>query len=241
MLTPIPRASSQGRPVGTTDGPDDLSNHRDRQVIGYLGLAMPFLLVLVVRLRPNAAADRWSGTSISAYYWTGAVSLFVGILAALSVYLLTYQGYANESQKWDRLAAVIAGVSAAVVALFPTSPPLGISVLTWWSPWIGKMHAIAAIALFSMFAVFSLWLFRKTTPGEPPTADKKQRNAIYLICGIIIVASMAWALVAGLSDQSIFWPESFALVSFAFSWLTKGRAVRSIKSTLGSAKDKITK
>lgn len=241
MLTPIPGASSQGGPVDTTDPPDDLSNHRDRQVIGYLGLALPVLLVLAEWVRPNAVGDRWSGTSISAYYWTGAVSLFVGILAALSVYLLTYQGYANESQKWDRLTAIIAGVSAAVVALFPTSPPLGISALPWWSPWIGKLHAIAAIALFSMFAVFSLWLFRKTTPGEPPTADKKQRNAIYLLCGIVIVASMAWAVVAGLSDQSIFWPESFALVSFAFSWLTKGRAVRSIKSTLGSAKDKITK
>ena len=239
MVTQIPRASSQNTPVEATDGPDDLSNHRDRQVIGYLGLAMPFLLVLVVRLRPNAAADQWSGTSISAYFWTGAVSLFVGILAALSVYLLTYQGYANESQRWDRLTAIIAGVSAAVVALFPTTPPLGISALPWWSPWIGKLHAVAAIALFSMFAVFSLWLFRKTIPGEPLTADKKQRNAIYLICGIVIVASMAWALVAGLSDQSIFWPESLALVSFAFSWLTKGRAVRSIKSTLGSAKDKI--
>ena len=232
MLTSIPPASSPGTSVGTTDGPDDLSNHRDRQVIGYLGLALPFLLVLAVRVRPNPAADQWSGTSISAYFWTGAVSLFVGILAALSVYLLTYQGYANESQRWDRLAAIIAGVSAAVVALFPTAPPLGLSALPWWSPWIGKLHAIAAMALFSMFAVFSLWLFRKTTPGEPPTADKKQRNAIYLICGIAIVASMAWALVAGLSDQSIFWPESLALVSFAFSWLTKGRAVRSIKSTL---------
>jgi hypothetical protein len=60
------------------------------------------------------------------------VSLFVGILAALSVYLLTYQGYANESQKWDRLAAVTAGVSAGVVALFPTSPPHGIATLPWW-------------------------------------------------------------------------------------------------------------
>jgi hypothetical protein len=57
----------------------------------------------------------------------------------------------------------------------------------------------------------------------------------------VIVASMVWALVAGQSDHSIFWPESFALVSFALSWLVKGRAVSSIKSTLGSAKDKITK
>ena len=47
-----------------------------------------FLLVQLVRLRPNAASDQWSGDSISAYYWTGAVSLFVGLLGALSLFLL---------------------------------------------------------------------------------------------------------------------------------------------------------
>jgi hypothetical protein len=240
MLTQAPETASVGTRSAATESPDDLSDHRHRQVIGYLGLALPTLLVVAERLRPNAAADQWSASSISAYYWTGAVSIFVGILAALSVYLLTYQGYANEYQKWDRLAAIVAGVSAAVVALFPTSPPHGIATLPWWSGWISKVHAIAAIALFSMFALFSLWLFRKSTPGEPPPPDKKQRNTIYLGCGIVIVASMIWALVAGQTDQSIFWPESVALVSFALSWLVKGRAVSSIKSTFGSATDKIT-
>src|SRR5205085_6197188 len=112
---------------------------------------------------------------------TGTVSLFVGILAALSVYLLTYQGYANESQKWDRRAAIIAGVSAAVVALFPTSPPHGLATLPWWFDWISKVHAAAATALFSMFAVFSLWLFRKRAPGDAMTDDKKRRNTVYLV------------------------------------------------------------
>lgn len=91
----------------------------------------------LVRWRPNLAADAWSGTSISAYYWTGAVSLFAGLLAVLSVFLLTYRGYANEarrnkfdefeSDKIDRRAAIVAGVAAALVALFPTSPPAGIA------------------------------------------------------------------------------------------------------------------
>ncbi|MDQ6636083.1 MAG: hypothetical protein M3Z10_15140 [Gemmatimonadota bacterium] len=238
MLTQPPPGASQYIPPPADQRPDDLSGYRHRQVIGYLGLALPILLVQVERLRPNAPSDEWIGDSISAYYWTGAVSLFVGLLAALSLFLLTYRGYANESYKYDRGAAIIAGVAAALVALFPTTPPSG-DVPPWWRDWVGNTHMLAAITLFSTFAVFSLWLFRKTAPGEQPSADKQRRNTIYLGCGIAIVASMLWAVVWGRSGRSVFWPESSALVFFALSWLVKGRAVRSIKATVGAAKDEV--
>jgi hypothetical protein len=238
MLTQAPPAFAQYSPPPPDQRPDDLSGHRHRQVIGYLGLALPILLMVTVRLRPNAPADQWTSESVSAYYWTGAVSLFVGILAALSLYLLTYRGYANESHKYDRGAAIIAGAAAALVALFPTSPPLGITP-PWWGPWVNSVHMLAAITLFSTFAVFSLWLFRKTAPGEQPSDDKRRRNVIYLVCGIAILASMISAVVASRLGRSLFWPESSALFFFALSWLVKGRAVRSIKSTIGAAKDKV--
>lgn len=241
MLTQAPLTASQYPLPTPGQRPDDMSGRRHRQVIGYLGLALPILLVQLVGLRPNAPSDQWSGDSISAYYWTGAVSLFVGVLAALSLFLLTYRGYANESHKYDRGAAIIAGVAAALVAIFPTAPPNGVAPLPWWSDWINTTHTVASITLFSMFAVFSLWLFRKTAPGEQPPADKKRRNAIYLLCGIGILASMAWAVVERQSSRSIFWPESFALCFFAWSWLVKGQALNSIVSTLGAAKDKVAK
>lgn len=241
MLTEHPPTASPLTSPDPSDSPDDLSGHRHRQVIGYLGLALPILLVQFVKLRPNAASDKWLGTSISAYYWTGAVSLFVGLLAALSLFLLTYRGYANESHKYDRAAAIIAGIAAGLVALFPTTPPSGIVPLPWWGDWISKTHMVWAIILFTMFAVFSLWLFRKSTPGEEPSPDKKRLNMIYLLCGLAIVASMVWALVEGLSHRSIFWPESSALFFFALSWLVKGKAHRSIGSTLAAGKDKLVK
>jgi hypothetical protein len=240
VLTQVPLQAAHYAPPTPGQPADDVAGHRHRQAIGYLGLALPILLSQLVRLRPNAASDHWAGDSISAYYWTGVVSLFVGLLAALSLFLLTYRGYQNESQKYDRGAAIIAGIAAAVVALFPTWPPAGLQ-LPWWRDWIGTTHTIAAITLFSMFAVFSLWLFRKSAPGQEPDAEKKRRNVVYLACGIMIVASMAWALVARRSGGSIFWPESTALIFFAWSWLLKGRAVHSIKSTVAEVKDKITK
>jgi hypothetical protein len=240
MLTQAPATASLYAPPSSPPGQpsDDLSGYHHRQVIGYLGLALPVLLVQLVRLRPNAPIDQWTGNSVSAYYWTGAVALFTGLLAALSLFLLTYRGYANAYQKYDRGVAIIAGAAAAIVALFPTAPPTGVTP-PWWSGWIGITHTVAATVLFTMFAVFSLWLFRKTAPGGPPAPDKARRNAIYLICGIGIVASMVWALVEQSSNRSIFWPESFALGFFAWSWLTKGRALQSIKDTMRAAKSKV--
>ena len=240
MLTEPP-PGTPAPPPPPEQRPDDRSGHTHRQVIGYLGAALPLLLLALIKLRPNAATDKWTGDSISAYYWTGAVSLFVGLLAALSLFLLTYRGYDNKDQKYDRGAAIVAGIAAALVAIFPTTPPNGIAHLPWWGDWIKWTHFTAACILFSMFAVFSLWLFRKTAPGEQPDDEKKRRNAIYVVCGIGIIVSMIWALVWGNAHRSIFWPESFALGFFAWSWLVKGRALHSIKATIGAAKDELSK
>src|SRR5436190_21041172 len=144
MLTQVPPAASQHARPAPGERPDDISGHTHRQVIGYLGLALPIVLVQVVRLRPNAPSDQWSGNSISAYYWTGAVSFFVGLLAALSLFLLTYRGYDNASRIYDRAAAIVAGVAAALVAIFPTTPPSGMETLPWWSHAVAVVHGTAA-------------------------------------------------------------------------------------------------
>jgi hypothetical protein len=242
MLTQPPPLAVRLDPAASNEVSDDLSGHAHRQVIGYLGLALPILLVQAERLRPNAPSDAWAGSSISAYYWTGGVSLFVGLLAALSLFLLTYRGYANAAGRYDRAAALVAGSAAAVVSLFPTTPPAGLaSRLPWWRDWMGTTHAVAATILFATFALFTLWLFRLGTPSDTPTAEERRRDAIFLVCGIGILASMAWAATSRWSGRSIFWPESSALGFFAWSWLVKGRALRSVKSTVGAAAAKVTK
>jgi len=82
------------------------------------------------------------------------------------------------------------------------------------------------IMLQYLFAVFSLWLFRLTTPGSEKSPDKKRRDAFYALCGIVIVVCMVWARLAHVAHRSIFWPETIALVSFALSWLVKGASHR---------------
>ena len=207
--------------------PDDLSGHAHRQLIGILGALLPILVWIIARLRPT---QELPGTalldSISGYYYTGAVAVFVGILAVLAVFLFTYQGYNNPEHRLDRAAAVTAGAAAVLVAFFPTSPPSQNVRLEWWTEWMGKAHLASAAILFASFIFFSLVLFPKKKKSTVDTArDKKVRNAIYLVCGWAMVGCILWIVLNTLVlHRSIFWPEALALEFFAVSWLAKGRA-----------------
>jgi hypothetical protein len=213
--------------------PDDLAHHVHRQLIGYAGFALPILLVAVSGMRPIEGVERWQVLgSISAYYHTSATVVFVGVLAALALFLLIYPGYDNPHGWVDRWAARLAAIAALGVAAFPTEPPAGVPPPAWWRPWNGGVHLASAAVLFTLFAVFALWLFRLKDGDADPA--KLRRNHLYLACGLAIVGSMAWAYLAHGAGRSIFWPETTALGAFAVSWLAKGRAVRSIVETARS-------
>ena len=215
--------------------PDDLSDHVHRQLIGYIGLALPILLIILAGFRPTDGLVKWRVlNSVSAYYYTGAVAAFVGILFALSLSLFTYHGYANKYHWADRTAAIIGGIAAIGVAFFPSTAPQGVTAPSWWTPAAGKLHNVSAIVLFSVFAVFALWLFRISAKGEEVKTDKRWRNYIYLICGIVIVGSIIWAGIASHIGTAIFIPESVALFAFAVSWLVKGYAHRTIANAARS-------
>lgn len=234
MLTETPDPKKPSKSIAQAPSePDDLSVNAHRQLIGYIGLTLPFLLIFIALARDGV--ERWrSLQSVSAYYYTGGVAAFVGMLVAMALFLFTYRGYDNEYNWADKLASKIAASAALLVAFFPTSAPVGVSALTWWRPITGRLHYVAAVVLFVMFAIFALWLFRLTAKGEKPRADKRRRNLLYLICGITIVACIVWAGFNGLNGKAIFWPESIALIAFAVSWLVKGNAPNSIMSTARS-------
>lgn len=224
MMPPIPRRPGV-----------DLAGPLRRQVIGYLGLVLPIATRLMAGWRPTPGLSRWHLLgSISAYFYTGAVIVFVGVLAALSVYLLTYRGYRNASGPADRFTAWIAGLAAALVALFPTAAPAPLAAAPWWGPWIEVTHQCAAVTLFACFIVFSLFLFTQSSTPKPPR-DKQVRNGVYIGCGLGMIAFVTWAVVRGHRQESIFWQEAGALWLFAFSWLTKGRADETARRVVSRA------
>lgn len=217
---------SLGRFFADSD-PDDLSSHRHRQLIGYIGLTMPFLLYVIAGWRHVEGLSRWKLlSSISAYYYTGAVAAFAGVLVALALFLFSYRGYDNPDRRLDRIAAITAGIAAIGVTFFPTRAPENLPALSWWTPIIGVIHFVSATVLFGSFIFFSLVLFRKSNVkqrGSRPL-EKRLRNIIFVICGLAMAACIVWAAIALVSGGPIFWPEALALEFFAISWLAKGRA-----------------
>ncbi len=202
----------------------DFSHRTHRRLIGWLGFALPVLVVAMSKLWPVESPPGWSMLeSLSAFYYTSATAIFVGTLFALAMFLFAYGGY--EGDVADRVVGKVAGVSALGVAFFPTVAPNGFSAMSWWVPWMRTAHYISAVSLFLMFIVFSLWLFRRTSVprGQPLPVDKRWRNRIYLWCGLVMIASVLWAASALLTHRDIFWPEAIALWAFAISWLVKGR------------------
>jgi hypothetical protein len=210
--------------AGAASRDDDRSTNGQRQLIGYVGLLMPLFLILLSQARDGM--ERWRNLdSISAHYYSGASAVFVGMLVALALFLLPYRGYDNQYNWADRWAARVAALAALVVALFPTAAPQGVQALSWWTQTTGILHYAAAVVLFSAFAVFALWLFRLKARGEAAAPDKLWRNRVYLLSGVVIVASMLWAGYNGYHGRPIFWPESLALFAFSVSWLVKGYAL----------------
>lgn len=203
--------------------PSELSQNDHRRVIGLLGLFMPWLIYVLAGLRPTPGLDHsWKWLeSVSAYFYTGGVEVFCGVLVALALFLATYRGYKDVAV--DRWVGRIAGLAAIGVALFPTDAPPPLLAPTWWSLWTGRLHYACAVTLFLSFIVFSIWLFRKsavpTRAARPP--DKNLRDDICLACGIVMIAAVLWAGIAGLRERPIVVPEVIAIEAFAISWLTK--------------------
>ena len=204
---------------------DDRSNHGNRQLIGSIGLVMPLLLWLFAGWRPTVAQPWHVLSSISAYYYSGAVSAFAGMLVALALFLLSYKGYENKYYRRDRVAAIVAGCAALLVALFPTEAPDPSLVLPWWTPPMGFIHFASAAVLFGSFIFFALFQFPKFSGKKTKSLkwDKKVRNVIYRSCGVAMLICILWIIYALNTGAPIFLPEALALEFFAISWLVKGR------------------
>ncbi len=184
-----------------------------RVFIGVAGISLPLLMMIGKVISSNSMQLEFS---VSDYYDDGtAGDFFVGILFALGFFLFSYRGY----EAIDNRIANVGAVMALGVALFPTTSKI---------LWVHYMHFVFAILLFIVFIIFSIYLFRKKNKNETPTDEKKDRNKIYLTCGIIMIASiigiaicMIWFEEICAKMSLVFWGETVALISFGISWLTK--------------------
>jgi hypothetical protein len=184
-----------------------------RKAVGWIGILLPAVLPLGAVLIFGEDSIR---SNISIYYYSGMRDVFVGALCSIALFLFFYKGY----NKWDNHIANIAGLFALGIAFFPTVPdgPYDIPA---------TIHFICAATFFAILAIMSIYFFTRTKPE--PTRQKLIRNKIYIICGLVMVASAGAVPLFLLflkqkwpDSTFVFWAETVALEAFGISWLTKG-------------------
>lgn len=213
-----------------------------RRAIGALGFFLPLILLAYGLWAPEGVLR-----SMSVAHYTPMRDVFVGTLCAQAVFLWAYEGFRPNAGEIisDKATARVAAISAALIALVPTSPD-GITApdygfdlardCTLLQCWLGveladRAHLVAAAVYFAALAVYCLVLFRR---GEVDSAEKRASNRIHAICGWLIVVSIgaigvlfatgwdAWLLPL----RPVFWLEFVATFAFATSWMVKGDALR---------------
>jgi len=194
---------------------------RLRQVLGGLGIALPVLVILFGLLGQNG--PEWY-YSISATYYANSGPLFIAVMGAVGLFLITYRGYS----RLDFVINLASGVFALLIAFFPCGAtsdeyvgllhlPRDISQL---------VHNISACVFFILLACNILFLFTKGT-GEP-TKQKLARNRLYRICGVGIAIFIAFQIATSLlklPGPYTMINETVMLLCFGVAWLVKGETL----------------
>lgn len=199
-----------------------------RVLVGALGVALPFLLILVDGLWLEG--NPFPRTSLSAYYYSGARELFVGALSAIGVFLLAYK---IAEVSLDNTLSMIAGATVLLVALCPTSRPSPSIGLTPLQSRVGEsavatIHfASAAVFLSSLAALSYCFGTREATrPQRPGKRSPRFWRTYHWACAGIIAAAVIWSAVTAISDwapsRSLLYGEAVAVWAFGASWLWKG-------------------
>jgi hypothetical protein len=198
-----------------------------RIFVGALGVALPFVLVLGDRLLFDG--DPFPRDSLSAYYYSGLREVFVGTLSAIGVFLITYK---VADRTLDNTLSCIAGLGAAVVALFPTARSSDVAKLTPLQDKLGEsvvqtIHFVSAGIFITSLGVICFFFgvregARPAREGSRPPAFWR---AYHWACAGAIAAAVLWILVtelAGGPSKSLLIGEAVAVCAFGASWFMKG-------------------
>ena len=223
-------APKNAQPKVTKDN-DSFTYRRIRRIIGYLGIGLPIILVLLSLINFFETSIQ---QSISHYYYTHLREIFTGTLSAVGIFLIRYKGYGNPSiWKNDSLLTNVGGVMAIGVALFPTNP-IGIdqkiyTLIPSTQEWLGWVHYGFAAILFLIFSLLAINVFTIGQKNESrlPKSMMNENN-IYRFCGYTI---LVFVIMIPISDKlelfsySTLVFEALSLFLFGFAWLIKGRAL----------------
>lgn len=215
--------------------------YRLRKSIGFLGLLLPTILMIIHLKILN---------SISHYYYTSSGIFFIGILFAFGLILISYKGYDLEEDERvsDDFMTSIAGIFALLTVIIPTSCyDSGDTTINCDTKYLfghtsvifNTVHLICA----GIFLFILGWMcIYKFTRGK--TEEGKKHHKLYKTCGFIVWACIGLILLIMVLNcmkllevkkyipNYVFILESIALYAFAVAWLIKGNIDQNISSFL---------
>jgi len=217
------------------------ADYRIRKLIGTLGLILPLSL-------PLSKGEVLA--SMSHYYYDTLSSLvFIIVLSAFGLFLLSYKGYKIDpttEKISDDFLTNIGGLAALIVVFVPTtclgSCSTSIDALcdTDFEPLFGhtndlanKIHLISA----GIFILCMGWMSRfKFTRGIDDGNHRLYKwcgNLVFISVGLIVVFIGLEHVIEGnffLKSHYVFVFETTAVIPFGISWLVKGKAIDDVKA-----------
>jgi hypothetical protein len=198
--------------TNTASGEEPALSYRNlRAIIGYVGLALPAVLLIA------GAADGHLESSISAYYYTKVGNVFTGSLCVIGVFLVAYR-----LAQWavDNIATTLAGICALGVAFFHCAPQNA----TPSQLGLADVHLTCAAALFILLGAISLFIFpQDVPPGQKWRADCYRGLGALIWLSIILMPVLS-ALAGSFYDGNhvFFILETVCVLAFAASFILKG-------------------
>jgi hypothetical protein len=221
-----------------------LANLWTRAIIGIIGIVLPLVLIAgeAFFLRGGVHVRG----SLSAYYHTSMRDFFVASLCVTGFFLATYMA---GTKSLDFRLSLVAGLAVIGVVFFPTmrphlladAPRCGVTPMPDGCSSIQQQlgERLAASIHFTFAATFILSLaamcFFVFAKGEkdrskrPEMATKTWTATVVSACGWVILGAVAWAIVGGLLNVTIweltplYLAEVISVWAFGTAWLLKAR------------------
>ena len=158
-FVPDPQASG-------TEKPFILSYLGMRQLAGWVGVILPFVLAL-----GNWPCAHRLESSMSAYYFTRMGAWFAGSLWVIGFFMVSCRGY----DKWDELSGRLSGCFALGVALLPMNIH---EINDGWVEYRGWLHWTCAALLFTVLRPHIFIFVHKDRHSGPNPEEAKTKHIL---------------------------------------------------------------
>jgi hypothetical protein len=207
---------------------DVLTVRRLRRGVGLVAILLP----IAVTVGHSVIIGKFTLLgSVSGAYYTGMRDVFVGSMAAIAIFLISYR-----HAPVDDVLSTLAGLMALGVALLPAKH--FDDTMSQTDKIIGTGHVVASVLMFLIMVIFCFFVFTRTdiqTSKSDVPQSKRTRNSLYVISGWLIILALAAGAAGSLylpediqtKVQPMFWGEAIAIWAFGFAWLVKGDAILS--------------